>query len=437
MKRILPLLFFVFTFSLFVGSVSAQGKLTLPDAISIALKNSYNIQLAKDNVEIATINNNIGVAGGLPIVNAQVIDNEQVTSINQKFPDPSRDVKRDGVSANNLTGNITASILLYNGFRVKAAKSRLEELSRLNQGLLNAQIQNTLAAVNTGYYNVIRQQYFLRSLNQSIEVSKNRLFILNSRKEVGLANNADIFQAQLDLNTLIQSAEAQTLVINQSKTDLLNLIFVNPDSSIVISDTIIIDRTINYTEIKSLAQKNPQLIASEQQIKINQYLEREVAALRSPTLRASAGYNLSSTNSAAGFILQNQSYGPQVGLSLAIPLYNGSINKRQQQVAEVNTRIAKTQRDNLLLSIQTGIVKTYQTYTSTLDQLKTSKENYELSIKLLDLVMQKFQLGQATIIDVRVAQQSFEIESFRLANLAFTAKVAEIELKRLANLLQP
>ena len=89
------------------------------------------------------------------------------------------------------------------------------------------------------------------------------------------------------------------------------------------------------------------------------------------------------------------------------------------------------------MGIETGVVKTYQSYTSTLAQLKTSKENYDLSVKLLDLVMQKFQLGQGTIIDVRVAQNSFEIESFKLANLAYTAKVAEIELKRLANLLQP
>ena len=85
------------------------------------------------------------------------------------------------------------------------------------------------------------------------------------------------------------------------------------------------------------------------------------------------------------------------------------------------------------MNIETGIVKTYQTYTSTLDQLKAAKQNYDLSIKLLDLILQKFQLGQSTIIDVRVAQNSFEIESFRITNLAFTAKVAEIELKRLAN----
>jgi outer membrane protein TolC len=56
-----------------------------------------------------------------------------------------------------------------------------------------------------------------------------------------------------------------------------------------------------------------------------------------------------------------------------------------------------------------------------------------LSQQLLDLVLQRFQLGQATIIDVKLAQQSFENAGFRLVNLNYAAKVAEIELKRLAN----
>lgn len=423
--------------ALFLLNASAQRTLSLQDALATALKNSYNIQLAKDNVDIANINNHIGVAGGLPVVNAQAIDNEQVTSINQKFPDPSRNVKRSGVSANNLSASVTGSILLYNGFRVKSAKQRLQELAGLNQDLLNAQIQNTLAAVTTGYYNVVRHQYFLKSIQQSVEVSKQRLDILKNRKEVGLANNADIFQAQLDFNTLLQSVQQQQLVIDQSKTDLLNLIFVTPDSAITITDTILIDPSIRLNEIKLSALKNPQIIAVEQQIKVNEMLEREVAALRSPSLRATTGFNVSNTTSAAGFILSNQSYGPTVGLNLSIPIYNGTILKRQQKVAEVNTRIAKTQRDIFLQSVETGVTRTYQTYTSAIAQLKTAKENYALSIELLKLVMQKFELGQATIIDVRVAQQSFETESFKIASLSYTAKVAEIELKRLANQLQP
>jgi outer membrane protein TolC len=56
-----------------------------------------------------------------------------------------------------------------------------------------------------------------------------------------------------------------------------------------------------------------------------------------------------------------------------------------------------------------------------------------MSQALLTLVMEKFKLGQATIVDVKQAQQSFESAGFRLVSLRFTAKIAEIELKRLSN----
>lgn len=78
----------------------------------------------------------------------------------------------------------------------------------------------------------------------------------------------------------------------------------------------------------------------------------------------------------------------------------------------------------------------YQTYVSSLQQLATQKENYDLSRQLLDLTLQRFQLIQATIIDVREAQRSFEDAGYRMINLNFAAKSAEIELKRISNTLQ-
>ncbi|HEY1020148.1 MAG TPA: TolC family protein [Sediminibacterium sp.] len=412
-----------------------QQKMSLTDAINTALQNSYDIKLAKNSIEISTINNYIGVAGGLPVVSATGNDNEQVTSINQKFADPARDTKRDNVSSNNLTVGLTGSMLLYNGSRVVAAKKRLEELQQQNQQLLSVQVQNTIAAVSTKYYDVVRQQSYLKTIAQSIDVSKQRLSVLQTRKELGLSNNADIFQAQLDLNALIQSQQAQQLVIDQAKTDLLNLIFLKPDTKILISDTIIVDRKINIDSVRSNLAKNPLLAAADKQIRINELLEKETAALRYPTLRANAGYNLTSSKSAAGFSLLNQSYGPFVGINLAIPIYNGSISKKQQQVAAINTRNAMIQRDNILLDNENGMIRTYQAYTNSLTQLETSLQNYTLSTQLLELILQKFQLGQATIIDVKQAQQSFENEGYRLVNLNYAAKVAEIELKRLASAL--
>ncbi len=428
MKKIAVLLFLTSGITGF-----AQQKLSLTDAINTALQNSYDIQLAKNSVEISSINNHIGVAGGLPVVNATGNDNEQVTSINQKFADPARDTKRDNVSSNNLTVGLTGSFLLFNGYRVVSTKKRLEELQQQNQQLLSVQIQNTIAAVTTKYFDVVRQQSYLKTIAQSIEVSKKRLEILQVRKEVGMSNNADIFQAQLDLNALVQSQQAQELVIDQAKTDLLNLIFLKPDTRILISDTIVVDRKVNIDSVRSSLAKNPLLAAADRQIRINELLEKETAALRYPTIRANAGYNLTSSKSAAGFSLLNQSYGPFIGINVAIPIYNGSISKKQQQVAAINTRNATIQRDNILLDNETGMIRTYQAYTNSLTQLETALKNYALSTQLLDLILQKFQLGQATIIDVKQAQQSFENEGYRLVNLNYAAKVAEIELKRLAS----
>ena len=432
MKKLLLL----FCCTISIASI-AQQKMTLTDAINMALKNSYDIQLAQNSLEISNINNSAGIAGALPTVTANAADNQTLTSINQTFPDPSRDTKRNNVGNNNLTANITGNILLYNGLRVQATKRRLEELQQQNQQLLAAQIQNTIAAVMAKYYDVVRQQYFLLALERTIEVSKQKLTILEIRKEVGVANNADIFQAQLDLNANLQTKQSQFLAIAQSKTDLLNLIYMKPaDLDIVIKDTIIIDKTIRLDSVKRYLSENPLVVAQQQQIHINELVEREANAAKYPTLRASTGFNLSSQKSAAGFILLNQSYGPFVGINLSIPIYNGSILKKQQQIAGINTRSAKAVYEGLLLDYETGAVKTYQIYTTTIDQIITERENFILSQKLLDLISQKFELGNATIIDVKQAQQSFETASYRLINLSYTAKVAEIELNRLASKLK-
>ncbi|MDI9364168.1 MAG: TolC family protein [Flavobacterium sp.] len=411
----------------------AQQKLSLQDAVNTALKNSYDIQLAKNNLEINTINNHIGIAGGLPTVSATANDNEQLTNINQKFSDPSRNAQQTGVASNVLTTGVTGSIVLFNGYRVVATKNRLAQLQQQSTSLLNAQIQSTIASVMTKYYDVVRQQSYLKTIAQSIEVSKQRLSILQTRREVGLSNNADLYQAQLDLNALMQQQQAQQLVIDLAKTDLLTLMLLKADSSLFINDTILVNNNLSLDAIQAGIKNNPQVLAAEQQIKINGLIEKETAALRYPTVRVNTGINFSNNKTAGGFSLLNQSYGPFIGLNVVIPIYNGSVFKRQQKIANINTKSAQTQHDMLLRDFEANAVRSYQSYTNTLQQLKTENDNYQLSLKLLDLVLQRFQLGQATIIDVKQAQQSFENEGYRLVNLSYAAKAAEISLQQIAN----
>lgn len=424
--------FFFILFLLMTGHFGFSQTLTLQDAINIALKNSLDLQLQKNNVEINTINNNIGVAGGLPVVTGGLTDNEQVTKVNQKL-NTGTIIQRNAAVGNNLSANVTAGMLLYNGSRVIATKNRLEQLQLQSEKTLNAQVQNVMASVMTGYYDIVRQQAYIKTIDQSIDVAQKRLDIVKTEQNVGMANNADLFQSQLDLNTLLQTKQSQILIVEQAKTSLLTLLSLKPDSVIVVSDTIIVDKTIVLGNILSDIGKNAEIMAADDQVKINQYIVKEVGAQRYPSLRANAGYNYTRNQTSAGNVLFNQSSGPIAGITIGVPIYNGSIYRRQQKVAEINVKNAALQKDILVRDYTAGAVRTYQSYASTLTQLETQKKNVELAQKLLDLVLLRFQLRQATIVEVRQAQESFENAAFTLTNLSFAGKSSEIELLRLIN----
>lgn len=418
--------------------------LRLQDAVSIALKNSLDIQVVRNNQQISAINNNIGIAGGLPVVTATGQDNEQSVNINQTInrrtatgADSIYTIKSSGATSNQLQSGLSGSILLYNGMRVVATKKRLAEIEKQSQEYINSQIQNVMAAVMTSYYDIVRQQNYLKTFDQSIAVAERRLEIIKAQQSVGLANNADLFQSQLDLNNLLQNKVQQQLVIDQAKTGLLTLLTLRPDSSIAISDTIIVDKSIVLGDILNNLSNNPDIIAAQDQIRINELIERETAAQRYPTVRVSAGYNYNRNQTSAGQTLLNQSNGPFAGGNFVIPIYNGSIYKRQQKIAGINTRNAGLQKDILVRDYSSNAVKTFQAYNSSLIQLDTAKRTLDLSQKLLDLVLQRFQLRQATIVDITLAQQAFETAAFSLINLSYASKSSEIELKRLVSKLNP
>ena len=408
-------------------------RLSLSEAVDIALRNSMNIRIGKNNTDIASIYNSYGVAGGLPLVTATASDNEQVTNINQQYSDHTKDAVRKGVTSNILSGGVTGSVILYNGQRVRSAKKMLETTESQSNQQLNSKALSVVYNVMLKYYDIVRQQSYARTLDISIEASRQKLEIVKKQQSVGLANNADLFQAQVDLNTQLQNLTAQQLVIDQDKTDLLTLLTLKPDSTLEIADTILVDKNLQLNTILDAITDNPDIVSAGEQVSINQYIEKEVAALRYPALSLGAGYNINRTQYAAGFTLLNQYYGPYAGLTLNIPIFNGFIYKKQLQVADINVKNAGLIKDTLVLNYTANAVKNWQAYNSNLQQLTLAKENYDLSQKLLDLVIQRFQLRQATIVDVRNAQQSFENAGFLLINISFAAKSAEILLKRLAN----
>ncbi len=420
---------------LILGLNASAQKTSLKNAIEIALKNNYDIRIVENTAAIAKNNNDYGVAGALPTISATGNENKTSSTLEQQYTDPTRNTTKSGVDGTTVTAGLSASVVLFNGYRIQATKERLAAIENQSNAILKAQIQNTTATIMQQYYNIVRQQVYLNTIQKSIDASQQRLDIIVAKQKVGVANEADFLQSSLDLNALVQAKQNQLLVISQAKEDLLNTMAVPTHlAEIELTDTsLVVDKTLAYDDIRDKCFQNPALQSADQQVKINQLIEKETRALMYPTLRANTGYNFSSSKSAAGFSLLNETYGPYVGINLAIPLYAGGASKKNYINAKINTASANWQYHSLLEDMLTNTSKTYQAYQTSVKQLPTEEQNYQMSQSLLKLVMQKFQLGQATIVDVKQAQQSFENAGFRLVSLVYTAKIAEVELKRLSN----
>lgn len=427
MKSILVLL--LLSFPLLVQS---QTTLSLKEAMDRALQNNLEIRLARNNAVAAEISNHPGVAGALPSVNLSAGDLQQSTNIYQKLVNGTI-IERDGASGNTMNGSLTASYTLYNGYRISATRERLARLQELGDAQLLSEIQSTLAAVIGRYYDIQRQEQLRAALERSRAFVSERVKVLDTRARVGLANDADVFQARIDLNAADQALSAQELAVRQARLELARLLATPSDSAINPTDTLSLDRSISGDSVSAYLRRNPELVAAGAQVIVNEQLEREINAQRLPSLRLNGGYNFQRNQSEAGFSLINQSYGPNIGLSLQVPIYNGSAFDRQHRVAQLQTDNARLQQQQLEQTLLSESLKTYAAYRAALEQVSLQEENEKLSHRLLEILTQRFATNQATVLDLRAAQASYEATASSLANIKYTAKLAETELKRLMN----
>lgn len=429
--KILGIIFF----SIFVFNVSfAQSKLTLSNAIQTAVENNYNVQILKNNYNITQLNNDFSFTGGAPIVNAALNEQYQNNSIHQDFSNINTHfIERSGISNNNINANINGSFLLFNGFKIKATTQKLKEIEKQSLYSYKAQILQTIADVSAKYYEIIQQQKLLLSINSTIHLNTQKLEIIQQKNKIGLGNQSDILQANIDYNYSLQLKQNQELLIKQVKIDLLKLMASNNmDSNFTTDDSIFIDKNIILDTIINRIKINPTVIAIEQQIKINELIEKETMALAFPLIKLNVGYAFSNIYSEAGFTILNRSYGPYIGINLNIPIFAGNIVKKGTAISKLNTKSAALTQKQYLLETTAQVYKLYHNYVTNLSQIETEKQNILLSAELLKTTLDKYKIAAATIIELQQAQQNYDNSYFRLYKLQYLTAVLAIELKKYA-----
>jgi outer membrane protein len=412
----------------FAGTLSAQETLTVEQAIEIVLKNNYDIQLAKNEAEIAARNNSVGNAGMLPRINGTLSDNFTLNNLNQAFSN-GNEINTNNVTGNNLSAGVALNWTLFDGLRMFAAKGRLKRLEQIGALALKDEMQTVVANTMTAYYDVVRAQQQMKAIDEAIGILEERVKLAEARYQVGTAGKSDWLQARVDLNEQKSNRLMQRKLIEQRKADLNNLLARNAETEFTVTDSIPLLQTENVAA--DVESKNLQLLLAAKNVEVARFAKKEAFSQYLPTLVGNLGYNYSRANNSAGFFLVNQTNGLNTGFSLNIPLFNGLNTIRQNKVAAIQLLSSQFNLEKVRFQVRASQYKATKDFALAMQQLKLEEENIALAREHSTIALERFRLAQSTAIELREAQISFVNAQTRLVNARYAAKLADTELLRL------
>ena len=218
-------------------SFTDSSSQSLPELINTALQNNYQINIVRNQSEIASNNNGIGNTGQLPSLSLDGAAANSYNSTQQVFSEESI---REGSNARNSSINfaLLANWTLFDGFRVYAKRDQLAYLDQFGQVNSKFYIEQTVSDIVTAYYQLIYEKELLGNLKQSLSISAFRYKIEKKKREVGSGQAIDFGQALVDYQSdsilyLAQENEIKSLMIEINRVlniDLENEILISNDS---------------------------------------------------------------------------------------------------------------------------------------------------------------------------------------------------------------
>lgn len=309
---------------------------TLSELINTALSNNYEIQIYKNEAQIASNNNTIGNAGLLPSVDLKGTYSTSFNNTLQTFSDGST---KEGNHAKNTNINLSAlaNWTVFNGFSVYAKREQLRYLEELGQINSKFYIEQTVSDIVATYYQLIYEKQVLENFRQSLTISAFRLTLENKRKEVGAGKIMDYGQALVDYQTDSIRLIGQQNLIESLTIEINRILSNNLEKQLNVSE---LDFNLQVLPMEDslllgLDKNNNQLEQQRLQELISETELRMERANHYPKIDLFAGYQYNKTSSEVGFFNSNQNYGPTVGVTVSFNLFNGGATNRSIKNAKI------------------------------------------------------------------------------------------------------
>lgn len=414
------------------GSVAAQEVLKLDEAVRIMLENDYDIKVASKNLEVAENNTSIYANNYLPQVTGKSGANVRSQNLDTRYHDEtSRDVR--GANSLGYSASLGFNYTLFDGMYRSYNFEKSKELHHLSKLQVRHIIEGALINLFSSYYTVANLTESFQSLQQSVDISKERLLRAQYGAEYGRNTQLDVLNAQVDVNS-----DSINLINNRQ-----NLANAKRNLNVLLGRELTtqfaIDTAVSYDELNSLdallsqaQEENVRLLTSRKNLELSDFNIKLLKTNRIPTLALSGSYAWNNTNYNDQNLIDVQTIlGPQAELSLSWSIFDGGRTKIGLKNAKLAAESSLIQQEQAEKQVERDVINAYATYQNSIQVLSAEKANLQTNQRNFDRTEELYKLGQLTSIEFRQAQLNLLYSETRYKQSKYQAKLYELSLFRL------
>ncbi len=405
--------------------------LNLQQAVTIALEKNFDIQIGKKNIESAQVNNSWEAAGMFPSASVGV-------NLNSRFDDSQSQVLpdlRNEITQSTIQPTVQLQWLLFNGLSVYINKAKLDLLEDLTEGNVVLLIENNIQAVVLAYFQILKDQERLKTIEKVKKLSKDRFEYVQTRKDFGTAVSYDVLQAKNAYLSDSTNYLLQSLQLKQSQLNLNLLMGVDKESVYDLNTPFeAVSEEYLYSDLEEKMFSNNKTL-------LNQYINQEILKKNInlakanvwPTLNLSAGGNYGNSyfKFASNDPIYPYSYSFYLNFSLNFNLYNGGATRRAIQQAQISEEIGQIEEDQIKQTLSNGLLTIYQMYDIRKQLLNVADISLETAQLNLDLSTERFKNGSINSFNFRDVQIQFINSEFNRLEAVYNLIDTHSELLRI------
>lgn len=447
MKKILSLFLTVlFSTNIFAGDYSKNNpmnaklfkeiqqksgtKITIKEAIKMALKDSYHVYSANKMKEISDEVYNQMKSSYYPYIDFNASYNRALLKAKALSSDDK--MVETSIANNTYTAQLQANWVLWTGGKIKNTK----EYGRLQAESAKYQLKDAKTAiakqVTQFCYLIIYASALVHVQETSLDIAKQHLSETKARYKQGLSSNLDVLTQDVRVNNIVPQLLQAEKNVELATLHLRQILNKDPEMPIYLTwveDDLVLPITKDLQQLYNMAyEQRPELIVAKLAADIAETNYKIAKADHYPNLSAYGNYGYYGYTK-EGLPDENHYYwGSNIGLQFSMPIFKGFSISSQVKQKKMYYENAQASYENLKKNIRIQVKDAWLNLEEAKKRIESTKGVVEQAQENLNSKMLRYRNGLISQLELNDAISDLNDSNLTFVQAVHDAHVALADL---------